>query len=197
MRITLNTIWYVFLGLFVSVAFFAAVVHAQTTLSTNVTVGGGTHVNGTLSKGSGSFVIDHPLDPKNKLLYHSFVESPDVKNIYDGIAQLDSEGRAEILLPDYFVVLNRDYRYLATSLEGAMPNLHVEREVEMQKYWLGLIERPSFAIAGGTPNGTISWQVTGIRQDVFITENPIVNEVEKSEDQVVDKGECLFEPLCE
>jgi hypothetical protein len=33
-------------------------------------------VTGSLSKGGGSFRIDHPLDPAGKYLYHSFVESP-------------------------------------------------------------------------------------------------------------------------
>jgi hypothetical protein len=41
------------------------------TETSNVT--GLASVLGALSKGSGTFVIDHPLDPKNKLLYHSFV----------------------------------------------------------------------------------------------------------------------------
>jgi hypothetical protein len=42
-----------------------------------LTIPGNLTVNGTLAKGSGSFVIDHPLDPANKYLYHSFVESPE------------------------------------------------------------------------------------------------------------------------
>jgi hypothetical protein len=50
---------------------------------------GNVSVSGSLSKGGGSFKIDHPLDPANKYLYHSFVESPDMKNIYDGVATLD------------------------------------------------------------------------------------------------------------
>jgi hypothetical protein len=45
---------------------------------------GDVNVIGNLSKSGGSFKIDHPLDPANKYLYHSFVESPEMKNIYDG-----------------------------------------------------------------------------------------------------------------
>ena len=45
---------------------------------------GNVNVNGILSKSAGAFRIDHPLDPENKYLSHSFVESPDMKNIYDG-----------------------------------------------------------------------------------------------------------------
>ena len=54
----------------------------------NVTAGN-VDVIGTLSKGGGSFKIDHPLDPANKYLYHSFVESPDMKNMYDGNVTTD------------------------------------------------------------------------------------------------------------
>src|SRR5262249_57472104 len=42
-------------------------------------------VTGNLSKGGGSFKIDHPLDPANKYLYHSVLESPDMKNIYHDV----------------------------------------------------------------------------------------------------------------
>ncbi len=55
--------------------------------------GGAVEVHGALSKSSGSFKIDHPLDPANKYLYHSFVESPDMMNIYNGNAVLDATGR--------------------------------------------------------------------------------------------------------
>ena len=64
---------------------------------------GKVNVTGTLTKAGGSFIIDHPLDPANKYLSHSFVESPDMKNIYDGIAVLDdrrpSRRRAAGLVP--------------------------------------------------------------------------------------------------
>ena len=143
-------------------------------------------INGALSKGSGTFVIDHPLDPKNKLLYHSFVESPDAKNIYDGIATLDDKGESSIKLPDYFMVLNTEYRYQFLPIGVAMPGLYIKKEVSDN----------SFVIAGGIPHGRISWQVTGIRHDPYILENPIVVEVMKTDTTLVKKGQCLFEPLC-
>ena len=46
------------------------------------------------AKRKGSFKIDHPLDPANKYLYHSFVESPVMKNIYDGTVVTDGSGTA-------------------------------------------------------------------------------------------------------
>jgi hypothetical protein len=65
-------------------------------------------VTGTLSKGGGSFKIDHPLDPANKYLYHSFVESPDMMNIYNGNVTLDARGEAIVQLPACFTALYRD-----------------------------------------------------------------------------------------
>ena len=65
---------------------------------------GNVEITGTLSKGSGSFKIDHPLDPANKYLYHSFVESPDMMNIYNGVGharmreELNSGFRSQIIL---------------------------------------------------------------------------------------------------
>ena len=68
-------------------------------------------ITGNLEKAGGSFKIDHPLDPANKYLCHSFVESPDMKNVYDGVVVLDRKGKAEIELPDWFGALNKDFRY--------------------------------------------------------------------------------------
>ena len=59
---------------------------------------GDVEISGNLSKGGGSFKIDHPLDPENKYLYHSFVESPDMKNIYDGTVVTDANGEAPAIV---------------------------------------------------------------------------------------------------
>ena len=53
---------------------------------------GRVYITGYLSKPGGSFKIDHPLDPTNKYLSHSFVESPDMKNIYDGVVSIRRQG---------------------------------------------------------------------------------------------------------
>ncbi|MCA9293267.1 MAG: hypothetical protein KDA20_05580 [Phycisphaerales bacterium] len=124
---------------------------------------GNAHVTGTLSKGAGSFKIDHPLDPYNKFLYHSFVESPEMMNIYNGNAVLDASGRAVVQMPDYFQALNRDFRYQLTPIGAAMPNLFVASE----------IRDGVFEIAGGVPGAKVSWMVTGVRQDAFANEHRI------------------------
>lgn len=130
---------------------------------------GNVQISGSLSKSSGSFVIDHPLDPENKYLYHSFVESPDMMNVYNGVASLDADGAAWVELPAYFEALNRDYRYQLTPIGGPGPNLHIAQEVQGNR----------FQIAGGSPGKRVSWQVTGIRQDPYALANPIVAEVNK------------------
>ena len=101
---------------------------------------GNVEVDGNLSKAGGSFKIDHPLDPANKYLYHSFVESPDMMNIYDGNATLDGSGEAVVTLPDWFETLNRDFRYQLTAVGAPGPNLYVAEEISGNH----------FKIAGGS-----------------------------------------------
>jgi hypothetical protein len=130
-------------------------------------------ITGNLSKAGGSFLIDHPLDPANKYLSHSFVESPDMKNIYDGIAVLDADGRADIELPDWFQALNRDFRYQLTCI-GAFAPVYVAEEIHDNH----------FTIAGGAAGQKISWLVTGIRQDAYANAHRIVVEENKPPEAV-------------
>jgi len=131
---------------------------------------GDVYVDGNLSKSGGSFKIDHPLDPANKYLYHSFVESPDMMNIYNGNVTLDGEGEAVITLPEWFETLNRDFRYQLTCIGGFAP-VYVAQEVQSN----------AFRIAGGKPGMKISWQVTGIRQDAWANAHRIPVEQAKPE----------------
>ena len=123
---------------------------------------------GTLSKGGGSFKIDHPLDPENKFLYHSFVESPDMKNIYDGTVTTDANGDAVVTLPDWFEALNRDFRYQLTVI-GTFAQAMVAEEINANR----------FAIKTSLPGVKVSWQVTGIRQDAWANKNRIPVEQNK------------------
>jgi hypothetical protein len=134
-----------------------------------VSINGDLNVNGDVSKGSGSFKIDDPIDPANKYLYHSFVESPDMKDVYDGEATLDASGIAVVELPAWFQALNRDFRYQLTALDTAQPALHIAKRIESNR----------FTIAGGVPGGEVSWQVTGIRQDAFANAHRIPTEIAK------------------
>lgn len=134
---------------------------------------GDVDIAGTLSKSAGSFKIDHPLDPENKWLSHSFVESPDMMNVYNGNVVLGNEGTAWIELPSYFEALNSDFRYQLTAVGSAGPNLHVAREVHQNR----------FQIAGGSPGQKVSWQVTGVRQDAYARQNRIPVEQDKADSE--------------
>jgi hypothetical protein len=81
-----------------------------------VGINGALRVSGALSKGGGGFQIDHPLDPANKYLSHSFVESPEMVNLYNGTVVTDAQGQAMVALPGYFEAVNRDYCYQLTPI---------------------------------------------------------------------------------
>jgi trimeric autotransporter adhesin len=91
----------------------------------------------SVSKGGSAFKIDHPLDPANKYLYHSFVESPDMMNLYNGVAALDGRGSVWITLPEYFEALNQDFRYQLASMDRPQPSLYVSREISGNRFKSG------------------------------------------------------------
>jgi hypothetical protein len=82
-----------------------------------------------------------------------------MKNVYDGVVVADADGAATVALPDWFAALNTDFRYQLTAIGAPAPDLHVATE----------FDGTSFIIAGGKPGLRISWQLTGIRQDVWAT----------------------------
>ncbi len=135
-------------------------------------------VIGTLSKGGGSFKIDHPLDPANKYLSHSFVESPDMMNIYNGNVTTDAAGFATVILPDWFEALNRDFRYQLTVI-GQFAQAIVAEEIKDNQ----------FRIQTDQPGVKVSWQVTGIRHDPFAEAYRIPVEEEKIGDE---RGRYLY-----
>jgi hypothetical protein len=127
--------------------------------------------------------MDHPIDLANKYLHHSFVESSDLMNIYNGMATLDVNGEADIDFPDWFTAFNKDFRYQLTAVGPPGPNLHIAEEL------LDTTIEPSssrrynsnsrFRIACGTSGMNVSWQVTGIRRDPWANANRIQVEEEK------------------
>jgi len=143
-------------------------VSQNVTISGNVTVSGGLKVTGQVTKGSGSFKIDDPLEPEKKYLSHSFVESPDMMNVYNGNIVTDRHGVATVTLPDYFEALNRDFRYQLTVV-GQFAQAIVAKKVAGNR----------FVIRTSKPGVEVSWQVTGIRQDAYANANRIPVEEDK------------------
>lgn len=129
---------------------------------------GNVQITGSIAKASGTFKIDHPTDPENKYLYHSFVESPDMMDIYNGNILTDANGYATVKLPDYFQSLNEEFRYQLTAI-GAFAQAIISKEISNNE----------FIIQTSQPNVKVSWQVTGIRHDKYANAHRVVAEVEK------------------
>ncbi|MBO6515561.1 MAG: hypothetical protein JJ975_03330 [Bacteroidia bacterium] len=146
----------------------------------NFEVNGNLSVNGNISKQSGSFRIDHPQDPYNKYLVHSFVESPDMMNVYNGNIITDSSGTATVDLPGYFESLNMDFRYQLTCIGTFAQAIVLEK-----------VNGNQFKIQTDKPGVEVSWQVTGIRKDPFANDNRLEVEQEKEEG---NKGTLLYKP---
>jgi hypothetical protein len=142
--------------------------------SGNLEINTGLYVGGTLSKSAGSFTIDHPLKPDTHYLQHSFVESPDMLNIYRGNGQI-VDGECKIEMPDWFSSLNGeiqdDYSYQLTSI-GQQNDLWVKEEMSNGKV--------TFA---GEKDGKFSYIITAIRHDDYAKKNRIQVELEKDSEK--------------
>ena len=138
---------------------------------------GNVNIQGNLAKSGGTFKIDHPQDPANKYLLHSFVESPDMMNIYNGNITTDASGEATVSMPSYFEAENIDFRYQLTVM-GVFAQAIVAKEISGNQ----------FVIKTDKPNVKVSWMVTGVRNDAWAQNNRVVAEVEKTG---ADKGKYL------
>jgi len=135
----------------------------------DVTITGNLNVTGSIAKGSGTFKIDHPLDPENKYLVHSFVESPDMMNIYNGNVTTDANGYVTVTMPEYFEAANKEFRYQLTVM-GTFAQAIIKEKMAGN----------TFVIQTNQPNVEVSWQVTGVRADKYAEQNRVVVEEEKA-----------------
>lgn len=143
---------------------------------------GNTSITGSLSKGSGSFKIDHPLPSKTEThhLVHSFVEAPQADNIYRGKIDLVN-GTATVnidtvagMTEGTFVLLNTNIQCFTTNETG----------------WTavkGSVSGNILTITAqdNTCTDTISWMVIGERQDQHMIDTSWTDE----------NGKVIVEPL--
>ena len=141
----------------------------------------GVVINGSLSKSSGSFRIEHPLDSKKSThdLVHSFIEGPRADNIYRGKVTLDN-GSATINLDiesnmteGTFILLNREVQCFTTNETG----------------WTAVKGRVTDNIlqinSETTCSDEISWMVIGERHDKHMYDTEWTD----------DNGKVIVEPL--
>ena len=137
---------------------------------------GDVHVNGVLTKTSGAFLIDDPLDPLNKTLRHNFVESPENLCLYRGKVKLDNNGKGIVEMPDYFVALTKENEAtVALTAIGEHPFLTSYK-------WND--DFTAFSVYGN-PNREVSYQVLADRDD------PAIRQLRKPVEE--EKGNGNFE----
>ena len=163
---------------------------AATSLITNnltrlsIDAGGAVTIGGSLSKGSGSFKIDHPLPAKTDThhLIHSFIEGPQADNIYRGKVDLVN-GSATVnidtvagMTEGTFVALNREVQCFTTN----------ESNWDAVK---GSVSGNILTIESQNTESTatISWLVIGERQDSHMYDTEWTD----------DDGKVIVEPLKE
>jgi hypothetical protein len=136
----------------------------------NVVVPGNLQVTGSISKGSGTFLIDHPLDPDSKNLYHGYVESPRYELIYRGRVKLQ-HGRAEVdvdadagMTPGTFAALTQNHDLFLNNMSG-WTRVRAEN--------LEAVASGRFAVIAEDPDSedTVAWMVVAERNDPFIKES--------------------------
>lgn len=134
---------------------------------------GKVEVVGTLEKSSGTFRIDHPQDPANKTLSHSFVESPEMLNLYRGSVRTDRRGFATVTMPGYFDALNRTFEYQLTVIGRTFARAVVWQELKANR----------FVIRTDEPRVKVSWLVSGARDDAYARMHPTPVEALKPADE--------------
>ncbi len=143
---------------------------------------GNVHVVNTFTAGIKSFSIDHPLDPENKVLNHSCIESPEMRNVYYGQEET-VDGSVTISLPDWWHPLNgedkSEYTYQLTTI-GKYCQLYISQEIENGQFTVSSVEGDC----------KFSWTVTAIRHDAFAEDKRMVVEEEKPEGR---KGKLIYE----
>jgi len=139
-------------------------------------------VNGSLSKSSGSFKIDHPLESKKDThhLVHSFVEAPQADNIYRGVVTL-VDGSATINLDTEAGMTEGTFVLLNTNTSCFTSN---ESDWDAVK---GNVSENILTIScqNTSSTATISWLVIGERHDQHMIDTEWTDE----------NGKVIVEPL--
>ncbi len=131
--------------------------------------GGLVEIDGGVASPSVVTRMDHPLDPANKFLVHTAINSSEALNQYSGNVTTDDQGSATVLLPDWFEAENTDFRYQLTVISGQFAQAVIVQKVAGHR----------FVISTNVPRVEVSWLLTARRNDLYIKAHPMVAEQEK------------------
>lgn len=112
------------------------------------------------ASGTKSFRIDHPLDPENKYLLHYAAEGPEPRNVYQGSVVTDASGYAWVMLPDYYVAINRDPLFQLTVVDKS--------EDFVQAKVIEEVQGNRFRIRTSKANVKVCWRVDAVRNDLWV-----------------------------
>lgn len=126
------------------------------------------------SAGVKNFMIDHPLDPANKVLTHSSVESDQRMNLYRGSIRTNGKGYATMTVPSWFTALNEDIKYQLTVVDEADSSSFVLAKVVKR------LRNNQFSIRTSQPNIDVDWMLTGERHDPTANHYPLRVERDKT-----------------
>ena len=143
---------------------------------------GGCQVNGSLSKSSGSFRIDHPLAglSTTRDLVHSFIEGPQADLIYRGVVDL-VDGTATVNIDTAGRMTEGTFEVLCTNVSCFTSN---ETDWTAVK---GSVSGNILTITAqdNTSTATVSWMVVGERKDPHMIDT----------DWTDENGRVITEPL--
>ena len=149
----------------------------------NADINGDCDISGALSKGSGTFLIDHPLDPTNKLLQYGFTESPKYDLIHRGITTL--------LNGSAVIDIDSEYDFSPGTFEALCKNAQVTSLLTINSFErvkASLVSGSIFTIESESKifNGDVSWVVIAERKDAHIiydnktdSNGSLINEIDK------------------
>ena len=123
-----------------------------------IDIAGNASFNGTITAGTKSFRIPHPLD-ETKDLTHSCLEGPEIAVFYRGEG-VTTGGWAEITLPDYFEAL--------TMPEGRtvlLTALFEQDDEPISALAASRVKDGRFKVWSGLPIQKFYWEVKAIRAD--------------------------------
>jgi hypothetical protein len=159
---------------------------AATTASTAGVAGwfdGDVNVTGDIHKSNCYFLIDHPLDPENKLLRHTCVESPENLLIYRGTVMLSADGEAIVELPGYFEALT----------DETQASVHLT--ARGRPFLTGADWNPGFRsfTVYGDADREVFWEVLAERDDPVARQRmrPMVED-KGPDNKFCDRGELLY-----
>lgn len=139
-------------------------------------------VNGSLSKNSGSFKIDHPLPAlaETHHLVHSFVEAPDASNLYAGMVDL-VDGRATVNIDTAHRMTEGTFEALNTIQSWSSSNESGYAPVKCSISGNFL----TIECQDATSTDTVYYEVRGVRKDQHMLDTEWTDE----------NGRVITEPL--